>query len=486
MKNKTDIKNNKQTDLKKEANKPFQNKKSIAKSRDFFEILDSFLFNKRTIFFIVSLILMLFVSVAIFDVKVSEGGDDSAYIVRAFNFIENFDFPGGFQGPMYPIILSLFVKILGINLPLLKALSAVFMLIFLVVFYRSSISKIPASLLFPVMILISVNIHLLYFSSQTYSEAFFMMIQAIVFAIMYKNFINEEPEKEGLKNCYKKFLILGFVIFITGITKNIGTLILIPILLFFALDKRWKAVGFTFVATAAFNIFYEIIKRILWSHKSSALQSQGSGLFYKDYYNPSKGYEDFWGFIERFIDNSNLYFSKHLFVFLGFKSMNVITPVLTIITYIVLIAAFIYIFRKNKFIRFIGIYTGLMFAFTFISIQKQWDQARLVIVYYPYVLLLVFSSIYYFLKKEKLRKFQPFLLLFMIIILVTTLATTIPFSKAKKDILRKNLSGNILFGLTPDWVNFIKMSQWAAVNIDQKYLIASRKPDISFVYTGRK
>jgi hypothetical protein len=62
----------------------------------------------------------------LFDIRVSLSGDDSEYILRAYNFIHG-EFPT-FQGPLYPIVLSPFIALFGISLPLLKMLSALFLL----------------------------------------------------------------------------------------------------------------------------------------------------------------------------------------------------------------------------------------------------------------------------------------------------------------------------------------------------------------------
>ena len=53
-------------------------------------------------------------------------------------------------------------------------------------------------------------------------------------------------------------------------------------------------------------------------------------------------------------------------------------------------------------------------------------------------------------------------------------------------VLKRNISGNILEGLTPDWNNFVLMSKWVAKNIDKNEKVASRKPSISYIYTGRE
>ena len=58
--------------------------------------------------------------------------------------------------------------------------------------------------------------------------------------------------------------------------------------------------------------------------------------------------------------------------------------------------------------------------------------------------------------------------------------------KANDKYLMQSLAGNEFYGMTPDWVNYIKMSQWAAKNISEDVLIACRKPNISFIYAKRK
>ena len=37
-------------------------------------------------------------------------------------------------------------------------------------------------------------------------------------------------------------------------------------------------------------------------------------------------------------------------------------------------------------------------------------------------------------------------------------------------------------GLTPDWKNYLKASEWASENLPEDAIVACRKPSISFVY----
>jgi hypothetical protein len=62
------------------------------------------------------------------------------------------------------------------------------------------------------------------------------------------------------------------------------------------------------------------------------------------------------------------------------------------------------------------------------------------------------------------------------------------FSQSKDNIvtIRKNLNGNKYAGYTPDWVNYIKMSEWVAQpgNLPEGSYVACRKPPVSFVHSG--
>jgi hypothetical protein len=82
--------------------------------------------------------------------------------------------------------------------------------------------------------------------------------------------------------------------------------------------------------------------------------------------------------------------------------------------------------------------------------------------------------------------FQVIPLVLAVMIFFSSFKVTIQKSKIQKEILAKNLSGNLLYGFTPDWVNYIQMSKWAAKNTPPDQLTAVRKADISFLYGERK
>ena len=133
----------------------------------------------------------------LFNLRISEGGDDSTYIIRAYKFLKQGTYPS-YQGPLYPVFLSFIIGISGgIKLGLLKFTSFIFMLVFYPLFFNAYKDRIPPLTLFAAFLIISVNSFILYFASQTYSEAMFMALTGWFFLLFF-NYLDKDPT--GIKN----------------------------------------------------------------------------------------------------------------------------------------------------------------------------------------------------------------------------------------------------------------------------------------------
>ena len=453
--------------------------------KDLFEKLDQFFESKGNIFFWVSLFFTLLFSFLLFNFRVSEAGDDSEYIFRAFLLVKEFKFPS-FQGPLYPMFMSVFVWMFGLNITLLKSLSLISIVFHLYFFYKAFKGRVSGFLLIYVMIIISFNAFVLYYSSQTYSEAFYLLLQALFFFFFFNAFVSKS-ESPGLKDGWGSYLILGMLILFLGLTRSIGYGAFIAVVLFFAVTTRWRSLLFT---TSAFVLEFGIftfIKRVVFQTNVSQFSVQLTRLMQVDPFDATKGKEDFAGFISRFIGNSNLYLSKHIYKFLGLRP-EILQPngFLTIIIYALFFVAIYYAFKKNRYLLFTGIYLLVLTGITFIIVQTRWDQDRLILVYFPLILLFLFSGIYYLGKQKTMKFIQGVLPILFIVIFFTNLNVTSRKVKANDEYLMQSLAGNQFYGMTPDWINYIKMSQWAAKKVPDDVMIACRKPSISFIYAKRK
>jgi hypothetical protein len=455
-------------------------KKNTKEAVTLFSKINSFLdMNGTTVFLTIYGIGILF-SLLLFNLRISEGGDDSTYIIRAYNFLKEGAFPT-FQGPLYPIFLSLVIGIFGISLGILKLTSLLFMALFLYLFYKAFKGRIEPLVLFFTVLLLSVNSYFLYFSSQTYSEAMFLALLGWFFVEFFKYI--DVPANGPLN--VRKILLLSAVALVLTLTKTIGAGVIIAAVIFFVVTKEYKKAGmlllFFFLLLGAWLIF----KGLIWGFDAGA-SSQANTLIYKHPYDFSKGKETFTGYLMRIVDNSNLYLSKHFLKMTGFLGPNsrAVNPFITVILYLLFVFTFGEIYRKNRYLTFTGIFVITMLGITFVSLQKIWDQYRLIVPFFPFMLLMLTAGILELFKKKRLIRFQVFAVLLMSLSFVLTAEQS--FRKMDVLTLRSNLKGNKFKGYTDDWANYLRMAEYVGKHLGDGTYVACRKPNMARIMAGGK
>ncbi len=455
-------------------------------SGDLLTKVDSFFTNRWKVLLGVCGVLLLLFGLFLFDAKMSVGGDDSAYIVRAMNFLEKGTFPT-FQGALYPLVMSIFVGIFGIKVVLLKIVSFLFTIGWIFMFYRTFKDRLPGIVVAFTMLVVSVNSFVLYYASQTYNEAFFLFVEMCFLYYFLNQFdrISKDPESE--KSSYKTWALPGLWIFLVVITKNAGLSILIAALVYLAWHKRWFSAlyfgGWYFVLSGGYNLF----KRIFFATGAGQINRQGSVLMLKDPYNKAKGNEDLYGFVERFIQNSHLYISKHFAKMIGFRDIGV-TSTVEVVTYLVIALFLVFLVlaikNKNRILLFLGLYNGAILGVTFIVLQTRWDQDRLIMLAFPFMIAYFAYGLYEVFKLAQLRKAQFLLILFLGGTFFVGLSDTLAKSKKNITVVKRNLGGDKYYGYSTDWKNYLEMSEWAAENLPDSSLIMARKPSMAAIFAG--
>lgn len=157
-------------------------------------------------------------------------------------------------------------------------------------------------------------------------------------------------------------------------TAKSSAIVVIPaVILFFILEKNYKAILISIVAYLIFKLPYEILVKTIWSAQNQ-FSGQSKILLQKDPYNVSEGNEDFIGFLHRFIDNCNLSLSKRFYQILGWRDeTNTETfTIITLITVTLILIGFWKIIRnENKEITFILIYCGSTNTFLYNTSNKM-------------------------------------------------------------------------------------------------------------------
>ena len=431
-----------------------------------------------------SLVLTTILGFLFFDANVSTGGDDALYIQRAYNFIHKGAWPE-FQGPLYPIILSIFTYIFGINLFALKVISILATLGFLYFFYQTFRDVLPKFLLVGTLFIFAINASLLYYASQTYNEAFFLFLQ-MTFIYLFKIQILDDWRDYQWQD-YKKFIIIALFLILLFLTKTVAIAALPAVLFFLVFYKKYKAAILTLGAFMLFFLAYQATKQFVFTSEGLQMSTQGSSLLLKNPYDPSQGKEDVSGFVTRFFTNSNQYISQQFYKFLGLRADEYVLPnytFVTFFTFVLFFAGLYFFYRHSRTQFFLGMYLLITLGATFIVLQALWNQERLIIPFAPLAVVFLLHTIYGYLSKYKLGNAKTICMILVGILLLAGAIKTLGKLPNKADQLMAYVNGDRLESFTPDWQHYIEMCQYAANNLPEGSLTAVRKPGIAFIYSG--
>jgi len=419
----------------------------------------------------------------LFNAKISEANDDALYIEAAYNYSKNFTtYFFTANAPLYPMLLSIPVSLFGLNLIALKLFSVMFNFLSVIVFYKGFKNRLPNMIFYAVIFIISINSLMLFYASMTYSESFFMFLQACFFYSFFKLYDKLDAGETSLKQNYKQWLLLGFIMVVLAFSRSIAIVALPAVALVFLFQKQYLNSLLAIVSFLIFKIPLELIKAAIWGNLSQ-FSAQSKILLLKNPYDASQGNEDVYGFFMRLIDNSNIYLSKRFFQIIGFmdESSRTISGLITLVVYAFLVLGGIQMIRnKNQKLLIIPVYCFAVMITSFIALQARWDQARIIMVCLPLMLIIIFYGLYQLLRKSSFRQN-----IFFTILLVV--CSSVLISSTKKGItnfpvVSKNLEGDIYYGYTPDWINFFKASEWCGANLPPTSKVASRKAPMSFIY----
>ncbi len=453
-------------------------------SKTVFQTLNNYLLKNNRIIFWVILAIGSVLALLSFNARISEAHDDALYIEAGYRYVH--EFPNYYytsNAPMYPMFLALLTMMLGTNLIVFKLFSILFFIMGPVIYYKALDKKVPEILKFFVFSFLCINHMIIYFASQTFSESFYLLMQAIFFYYFSRYNFSENPISTNLKIDYKKWLWLGFLMMILTLAKNILVFGIAAILLFYFIKKEYKKTFYALVSFGIFKLLYELIKNAIWGASAIQYNSQVNILLNKDPYDASQGQEDLSGFFGRLFDNIGLYLGKRFYQILGFIEENY-TNSFAILAFLVIALTvyglYIAIKRKNAIISFFLLFAGTILFGTFFVLQARWDQPRFLLVHMPAVLLGMFYGMYTLVEKDNFT--QRIFILLIILVLGSMFISSAKRALANIPIVTKNLKGDKYYGYTPDWQSFLKASAWCADSLPKESLVASRKAPMSFVY----
>jgi hypothetical protein len=471
--------------------------KTVVSQEGLFFKIEAHLEKNKHIWGIGTVLLSLVLSLLMFNAKISIGNDDALYVEAAKEYADNFfTYFYVANAPFYTILMSFPIKIWGVNIVLLKLFSVGFFVLSIYFLYRAFINRIPHLILLLTLLLFSANWMALEYSSLTYTENLFLMLQALFLWLV--NVLVERvmanSEDESLLDMFKKhwslWVLLGVSFYFLYFTRTVGIGAIVVLPLAMLLFRRFKPL---IIGTSSMLFFlgvFEMLKKVIWSKAPATSSNQSAMLFQKDPYDASQGVEDFAGFIERFWGNTQVYLSSRFWEILGFRDEpSEVIASLAIITIVPLIIGVIMaISRKQIYILLAGIYVSALLTITFFVLQVQWGQGRLVMVFLPLLAIVGMYFFYQLFSSKNLQGFQFVFVLMAAIFLFTGFKMTASKIKVNLPIAKANLlKGDKYAGYTDDWKNYLKLSEWCADSLPADAYVACRKAPMSFVYgKGKK
>jgi hypothetical protein len=447
--------------------------------------IDFFEKNDRWLVY-VHLAVAALVSFLLFDIKVTEAGDDSAYIQMTYNLIK-YGRLSNLQASGYAMFLAIFYSIFGLNLAIFKLLSILCVLGSIYFTYRAFSGKIQGYILHVALFLTSVNYLIGFYASTTFSEPLFMLLQSLFLWYAIQIYV---PHITNNWKDLKRTIILAFMVFLLMLTRNIALVVPVSVMIFLVIRKNFVEVLKFSVAFLILYLPYYFLRGALFKSAENQYGSQFSFIMMKNPYKPSLGNEDLGGFVQRFMDNANQFLSKHLLKQMGFldPDSKQLFPVVALLVILIGISAIVLAFRNKKdAISLIGIYVVCMLGGTFLAMQKIWDQDRFILIYYPFILIIIF---WFFrevsMLKPVLKFIKPLSYVLMILIAGFSIQRTLTRIAEHQDELPYSLKGDMTYGLTPDMKNFAAISKYAGEHVPDTAKILSRKPSISFIHGKRE
>jgi len=461
---------------------------------DMFDKLEAFLEKNRNIIMGLCLVVCTALCYALFDARMSFATDDSEYIKMAWNLLFHGAWPT-YHGTLYPVMLAGLYKMFGLKMMLFKLFSGIYLVASVFLFYRAFRGKVPYTVLFVVLIYLSINSYFLYFSSQTYNEAFTLFLQALAF-VFFMGHIRLLATNPSLKQSWKSWLMFGFMMLILTITKNILIVAVGGVALYFLIYKEWMNAVLSVLSFAVFKLPYELFVRSVFHSQTTGQLDQ---IMLKNFYNPAEGYEEFpGGYIDRFFTNFNNFISVQVFKVLGLRDnhLNVkaeddASAIISLIFAAAIVLAFIILYKRNRYLMFSLLFAVGLWFITFASIQTVWsEQWRLIVPYVPYFLIAFFGALWYRVKEAKQPVLKPLFIGAMTLFILVQFPRTSERVSANSMKLKHFVKGEMTYGIPDEknnideqWLPFVEICDSVTQKVPPTAHIATGKPGEAFVYS---
>lgn len=439
---------------------------------------------------LIALALATVLSLLLFDIKLHTGGDDSTYLLQANDFANKGILPIGFKSPGYPMILALFVLFMGFNVIALKFTSVAFFLASIASFFFIFRQKLEPIIFYSTLLFFAINLSVLEYSHQTYSELLFLLVQCWAIYFLWKAEENNETQK---------FLFITAVFGMAGFyIRAVGGTLPVSILLWFLLQKRWKSAMWF----AIFSILCYLPLKVVELAHGTIVIGQATTIFMVNPYNPSLGYETVSGFATRIINNLFLHLNylfsdaitlphwEHLSVADGRLLPDIEAFVSTVFSSLILFGCFFAWRRGSKQVAFLAVYFIVYVLFLCFALQSIFPTVRYLVPVVPLLILFFLLGLQWLWHKilstrfTKTTGFKRGFIFTLALFGISNLAYIKVGIDENLPVLKANLAGNEFYGYTQDWINYLQACRWIKDNLPRNSTgVICRKAELFQIYS---
>ena len=456
-------------------------KNTTTRPVSFPDLTDDFLLNRSRSIGIGLMVLAALTALFVYQFGLTAAADDASYIIRGKEFFSLGAWPGE-QGPLYCVLLGVVILIAGMNLTLLKLLSLVGIIGFVYYFWKFFVHHVSPGVLLTTLVILLLSPIIMPYASINYSETVFMLISigCVIWFFKFFDLLGQSDFK--IKIHSKTLLILISLIVALYLTRTVGIFIIGSLSLFLIFHKKYQAAVALILGSIAGICAIMVIRYVFWDIAPFS-NGQASMFLAKNAYDASKGNESLMGFVTRFHQNSIQYLSRHFFRMLGFLPFDNETKNVYGYGMIYILSAtlLIYIFKRNKYLFFSGLYGLSMCVITFVILHVFWNQDRLIIPFFPFVLLFLFGSLLQ-LFKDKWPALRPVVYVLMLLLPLISLNRYTRSVNIKS--IQEGLLGNRLYNYTTEWKNYIEAIQYIGKSEPKTTFAATRKAELAQIYSG--
>jgi 4-amino-4-deoxy-L-arabinose transferase-like glycosyltransferase len=429
-----------------------------------------------------------------FDIKPSDGGDDTTYVLEAMNIATSGKIAMGFRPPGYILFLSVFVKLFGMNLVLLKLSSFACFLGLLVAMYFAFRRRLAPVVLHVTLLLVALNPPMHKYAHATWSElacGLFLMLSMLLILKMIDRDDWKWAVAAGIVS------MLGFYIRIAGVALIISALV------YLLFQRRWKI-------AAVYGVVCIVMLsplKILEHSTGTKSFNQASMLSLKNPFNVLEGKETIEGFVVRYADNLINHLNYQIPDVLSFSFFtpqenaaangslipNGSALACIFISAIVIIGYLVPLFKQPRSTAgLIGLFIPIYVSFICISLQTVFATIRMLVPIVPFLFFGFFQGVIVLgngfrraAKSEIFPKAQRFVLLSAVVLLLLSLVKTEAAAEDNYPILKANIAGNEFAGFSDDWINYFNASRWIKNNLPADSTgVICRKAELFLLYAG--